>query len=174
MGLNDIVLSPSVIAGFYKKHLVEAGEIISPASTVQAGNTALKTSLQYLGKNQKGICLLVHYPNEVYLPDEQLNFLTSILLACRLNLGDVAIVNQHRQKISFEEICSQLACRHLLVFGVPLSAVGLPDIPLFSMQTINECQVVHSMAADQLNNINPESKLLKGKLWACLKQLFNV
>jgi hypothetical protein len=137
-------------------------------------DTGSKKGVQYLGKNQKNICLLVGYPNDVYLPDDQLNFLTNILQACRLNMADVAIVNHTRTAIGFEDLQQQLHCHYLLVFGVAPAAIGLEESPLFTAHAVNGCSIVLSPAAEQLNNNNQESKLLKSQLWICLKQLFSV
>ena len=173
MSLNDISLSASLIADFYKNNLIETPD--TKTSKQKAGNAGSKKDIQYLGKNAKGVCLLVDYANEVYLPDEQLNFLTTILQACKLNLGDVAIINRNRQKISFEELRKQVRCNYLLIFGGDILDAGLKEISLFSIQNINDCSVVYSYAAEKLNNNNDaDSKLLKSKLWLCLKQLFNV
>ena len=173
MGLNELSLPPSLIADFYKYHLMEpvtAGAEIKAIPAAAAG----KKGIQYLGKNQKNICLLVNYANDVYLPDEQLNFLTNILQACRLNMGDVAIVNHHRAPIAFEALQQELHCRYLLVFGVAPAIIGFKEHPLFSAHTVNGCHIVLSPAAEQLNNNDPDSKTLKSQLWICLKQLFNV
>ena len=173
MGLNELSLPASLMVDFYKYHLLET-TAIAPVVAAVPQSTVTKKGIQYLGKNQKGICLLVNYPKDVYLPDDQLHFLTNILQACRLNLGDVAIVNHYREKISFEELCKQLECHYLLAFGVAATTIGLEEIPLFTAQPVNECYIVLSPAAEELNNNSPESKLLKTRLWLCLKQLFNV
>ena len=177
MDLNDMELPALLVTGFYKNHLVEEkapNAAVAAVAAVTPQTNGIKKSIQHLGKNQKGIGILVAYSKDVYLPDDQLHFLTSILQACRLNLGDVAIVNHFREKISFEELRQQLGLKQLLVFGVDLPVLGLPDMPLFTATAINGCSVVPAPAAEQLNNNNPESKLLKSKLWLCLKELFNV
>ena len=173
MGLNDLSLPATLMADFYKYHLLET-TAVAPVEPAVPQRTATKKGIQYLGKNQKGICLLVNYPKDVYLPDDQLHFLTNILQACRLNLGDVAIINHYREKISFEELRKQLECHYLLAFGVAAAAIGLEEVLLFTAQPVNECYIVLSPAAEELNNNNPESKVLKSRLWLCLKQLFNV
>ena len=178
MDLNHIELTPLLLTGLYKTHLMEAiGEapvVTTNATPVTPTNTQAKKPMPFLGKNQKGICILVNYAKDVYLPDDQLNFITSILQACRLNLGDVAIVNQFREKASFEDIKNQLGCQHLLVFGEELSIPGLPDSPLFTITETGGCNIVHSPAAGLLNNNDPGNKLLKSKLWVCLKEMFKV
>lgn len=131
-------------------------------------------AIQYLGENQKGVCILVDYPNDVHLPDSQLNFLTSILQACKLNLGDVAIVNCHRQQVSVPLLVKQLLCSKLLVLGNAAPLSGLQHLPAFSIQVENDCQILCSPAAENLNQQGAEGKLLKGKLWTCLKEMFGV
>ena len=173
MDLNHIQLPASLLADFYKTHLVEVASS-KTGKTTSGENSGRKKSIQYLGKNQKGICLLVSYANEVYLPDAQLNFLTTILQACRLNLGDVAIINYQREKISFETLRQELACNYLLVFGAAFPDIGLDEPPLFSMQQAGDCVILYSPAAEQLNHDDASGKLLKSRLWACLKQMFNV
>ena len=56
MDLNHINLSPSLIAGFYKNHLIESTGTETLVTTVPG--TVAKKEFQYLGKNQKGICLI--------------------------------------------------------------------------------------------------------------------
>jgi hypothetical protein len=175
MGLNNIQLPASLVADFYKRHLVEpiAGVVMSAAKSGSA-DAATKTSLPYLGKNQQNIVVLVSYPKEAYLPDEQLNFLTSILQACRLNLGDVAIVNQAKQAVTFELLRDTLDCQRLLVFGVEAPAIGLPATALFSEYLQDNCTILCSPAIEELNSQAAESKALKTRLWGCLKKIFNV
>jgi hypothetical protein len=172
MGLNHIKLPASLIAEIYKNHLIEDS---TPRQYVREPvNISQKKTIQYLGKNQKGVCLLVNYANEVYLPDNELNFLTSILQACKFNLGDVAIINCHQQKISFKELRGEIPCNYLLAFGVEAGSIGLDKTPLFTAGTIDDCSIVYSPAAEQLNDNSAESKLLKSKLWLCLKHLFSI
>ncbi len=174
MDLNDIELPASLLTSFYRTHLVEDTDAKPAIKARSAQDNSSQKNISYLGKNQKAICLLVKYSKDVYLPDDQLHFLTTILQACRLNLGDVAIVNHFREPLSFKELCTQLNCRHLLVFGIDASTIGLPGIPLFTAEDVSGCSIVLAPPAEQLNSNTPESKLLKSKLWMCLKQLFNV
>ncbi len=173
MDLNHINLPSSLMADFYKTSLFEK-MITAPLAKKTEVTAENKKRIQFLGKNQKGICVLVNYPKDVYLPDEQLNFLTAILQACKLNMGDVAIVNYARENISFTELKTQITCNYLLIFGVKAADLGIDEMTLFSSQNISDCCVVYSSAAEDLNNNNTEGKILKSKLWNCLKQIFNV
>src|SRR4051794_10675425 len=102
MPLNNIQLNPFLVADLYKDCLVEEGDhnikqIISddPVTEIkdQKDQTDVQIQWKYLGDFKKNILLIVNYPSATHLPDEQLNFLTTILGACKLNLGDVAIIN---------------------------------------------------------------------------------
>jgi len=149
----------------------QSGPSVKPKKALASSKAP---AIQFLGQNQKNVCLLVDYPNDVHLPDNQLNFLTSILQACKLNLGDVAIINCHRQPVSFTVIAEQLSCQSLLIFGIAASSIGLADMPLFTIQEAGNCKVLCAEAVDSLNTASAESKLLKSRLWTCLKQLFGV
>ena len=72
----------------------------------------------FLGNNGKKISILVKEPDAVYLNDDHLNFLTKILGACQLNMGDVAIVNTLQQPVKFSEIKKELDPEVGILFGV--------------------------------------------------------
>ncbi|GAC1426863.1 MAG: hypothetical protein NVSMB7_03510 [Chitinophagaceae bacterium] len=173
MALNDIHLPASLVEELYK-NLLTGSDSPQPFKTAIPGNASPKKGIQYLGENQKGICLLVDYANDVYLPDNELHFLTSILQACKLNLGDVAIINHHQQKISFKDLIEQMSCNYLLVFGLKAASIDLEEIQPFTIAAVHDCHIVYSPATGELNNNSPESKLWKSKLWNCLKQLFGI
>lgn len=192
MSLNDIQLSSAQLADWYGRHLVAgsgneapgtrpagppAVAEIPPAATPATHNPAPPAAakpLQWLGKNQKNIAILVNYPKEAYLPGDELNFLASILQACRLNLGDVAIVNHAHFPLAPAALAEQLQSRYLLLFGVPVAEPALQQLAPFTPLQQNGCSIVQAPPLDQLNNNSPEGKQLKMKLWVCLKQLFNV
>src|SRR5215216_6730043 len=98
MSLNNIVLTDGQIAHLYP------GVLIEPKTTA----TIPKKSPSYLGNNERKILLLVNYPVDLFLPDKELSFLTSVLSACKLSLADVAIVNINLQ--SEKQIEEQIQC----------------------------------------------------------------
>ncbi len=180
MDLNKIELPNSVLAALYKNSLINAGDNkptaipVKPTPPNLPKKEPISNTIQFLGKNQQHICVLVNYEQEVYLPDPQLQFLTAILQACKLNLGDVAIVNYHHHQPSIAQLIKELNCRHLLIFGIDQAQLGATNIPLYTAEKINNCTIVIAAAAENLNNSSSESKILKSKLWVCLKQVFNV
>ncbi len=132
-------------------------------------------SLRWLGENNSAVTLVVNYTNETFMPDAQLQFLTKILEACKLNLGDVALVNAAKSGVSSAAIKEQLRPAKLILFGVDADQIGLPiRFPEFKLQAYDGTTYLQLPAADKMNGTDAESKLLKSKSWVCLKSLFNV
>jgi hypothetical protein len=63
----------------------------------------------------------------------------------------------------------------VLLFGLDPTAIRLPiNFPHFKQLTYDDCVYLSSPALDQLVPNTEESKLLKSKLWVCLKTIFDV
>ena len=130
---------------------------------------------KFLGKNGKKITILVQSPGTPFLPDNQLTFLTKILEACRMNIGDVAIVNAATAPVNITAIKQQLQPTVLLLFGLEPTSIKLPiNFPEFKVQPYDNCSYLSAPPLTRLVQQSEESKLLKSKLWVCLKTLFNV
>ena len=130
---------------------------------------------KFLGNNRRKTTLLVHSPGSPFLPDNQLTFLTKILEACRMTLADVAIVNHAAAPVTIAAIKQQLQPKILLLFGLDPTAIRLPiNFPHFKQLSYDDCVYLSSPALDQLVPNTEESKLLKSKLWVCLKTIFDV
>lgn len=163
MDLNRIQLTNQLLASLYPDVLIESGGA-SPAPQDQP--------LKYLGKNAKNIVLLVRYASVPFLPDEELNFLTSILSACKLSLADVAVVNIHSlEENEVETALQPLEPRDVLLFGITPLSIDLPiNFPQFQLQRFNNRTYLHSPDLQELAN----NKNLKLQLWSCLKNLFGL
>ncbi|MBO9631651.1 MAG: hypothetical protein J7578_00940, partial [Chitinophagaceae bacterium] len=130
---------------------------------------------RFLGKNARHIAIVVFSPNEAYLPDDQLQLLTKMLDACKLNLGDVAIINQATQVVHFTHLGDQLQSQKVLLFGVQPEQIGLPmNFPGYKEQEYAGCTYLLANPLGDMNQPNEEGKALKGKLWGCLKKMFNI
>lgn len=174
MSLNNIDLPGIAIAELYKNSLLEeiSGKKEQKTEAAPAEKRTKPVSVQYLGRNGKYITILVHYPSDVYLPEEQLNFLGNILKACGLNIGDIAIVNTAMRTLDAETILKELETEKLLVFrNIPL--LGLPGEP-FTIINRGTIPLLTAPALDTINTHSEDSKMLKARLWGCLKQLFDV
>jgi hypothetical protein len=130
---------------------------------------------KFLGKNGKKITIVVQSPGVAFLPDNQLAFLTKILEACRMNIGDVAIVNTATTPVNIGALRQQLEPAVVLLFGLEPTSIKLPiNFPVFKIQPYDSCSYLSAPPLTQLVRQSEESKLLKSKLWVCLKSLFNV
>ncbi|MEO5999054.1 MAG: hypothetical protein ABIN89_19930 [Chitinophagaceae bacterium] len=162
MSFANIHLPPSVIVEIYKNCLVE----------ITKKNTK---PIQYLGNNAQKLLVFVSYPGEVFLPGEQLEFLEKILLACKLNLGDIAIINVAKQPWKFEDYIESLVPKSILVFGtdIPISR-EYPEMIFFTTVYHQGITLMSAPALEKLNEENNESKQLKTRFWHSLKQFFSI
>lgn len=160
MNLNDISLSPQLMADWYPHALVEGS----------AGAVPQLPPVTSTGRAGKNILIITNNEKQAGLPDEDLAFLTKVLSACQLGLADVAIVNwssaPHQNAAA---MIKQFSAKSVILFGMAAEAFGLPaNSPLY---TVNSVQGQQYVIAPSLNEIE-KTKEAKTKLWASLKQLF--
>lgn len=168
MDLNSIKLSESVVREWFKEDLL-------PPSAAAGQVPPVQPALKYLGNNRRRVTVVVGAPGSAFLPDDQLAFVTKLLEACRLTLADVAIVNHGAVPVTIAAIRQQLHPVTLLLFGVDPAEIHLPiQFPAFRPQAYDNCTY---LAAPSLAELLPDTdagKLLKSKLWVCLKTIFDV
>ncbi len=178
-----IVLPDFLIADLYKDTLVN----FTGAATATKKNTDVpekspiqeekvpKKTLDFLGQNKRHIAVLVNVPEAQYIQKEDLTFLSNILKACQLTQEDIAIINIAKQKVSFSELKFQLNVAYLLLFSVETLAIQVPfSIPFFQAQKFDGCTIVPAPSLSSINQNTHEGKLLKTKLWMCLKDIFGL
>ena len=185
MALNDIKLSDLIVTEWYKDALVatapNSGEFapIEPDSSKHHTPPSVAappaSPIKHLGDNRRRITILVQSPGLPFLPDDQLAFLTKILEACRMTIADVAIVNNAASPITVAELKQSLRPKNILLFGVEPSAIRLPiNFPSFRPQVYDDCTYLSAPELGRLVSNTEEGKLLKSKLWVCLKSIFDV
>ena len=164
MSLDHIQLPAITIQQLYKNSLI--------ASPEKENNGKNETGLKFLGGNKRGIILLVENKEATYLPGVLLDFLMEILTACKLSMEDVALVNIAKyNNFHYNEIVNQLDPKVFIVFGLSLSAIGLPfKIPEFQLQVFDKITYLSAPSISQLQ----ADKELKRSLWSCLKQIFSI
>jgi hypothetical protein len=109
----------------------------------------------------------------VFVPESDLQFLTKMLSACKLNLADVAIVNHATSEVAIDQLKEQLRPLHVLLFGVEPTTIRLPiSFPAFKEQAYAGTTYLFAPGLAQLNQETEEAKLTKRKLWDCLKRMF--
>ncbi len=183
MSSFNIQLPGVVIAGLYKKNIVQGegkaveGGIAAPAEIIQPAAPVVKPTAAYkfLGKNQQHVAIIVRSPGEAFLPEPHLQLLTKMLSACKLNLGDVAIVNDASRQVEINQLKDQLFPKQVLLFGISPEETGLPlSFPMFKAQEYAGTTYLYTPSLDELNQETEEGKLLKRKLWDNLKMMFGV
>ena len=190
MSLNNIQLKDLIVAELYRDSLIasEAKDIATattdtappPAVEIPAAKTPVAkpptpAGYKFLGNNHRKITIIVHSPGIAFLPDDQLNVLTRMLEACKMNMGDVAIVNHAASPVVIGSLKQQLQPSFILLFGPKPPDIGLPmDFPVFKIQAYDQCTYLTAPSLQELVRPGDEGKLLKSKLWVCLKSLFEI
>lgn len=171
-------IAPETLADLYKGQLVvlEGTEKkVKPAEVVITEEKQSSEPIRFLGNNKQKVGLLVNFPDDVFLPDKHLQFLTKILEACKMNLGDVAILNHASQKVGITELRPLWQPSAILLFGVSPEEFGLPlTFPEFKSQAYDGIIYYTFPPLEVLNQDSENGKILKSKLWVCLKKLFNI
>jgi len=171
MDLNHIELSSSLVAELYKTSLIEPVNTIIPQEQSKE-QSPVNSTWKYLGNNNKNILIIVHTKEAIHLPDNELAFLTGILGACKLSVADVAIVNLgNHPDASHKKLNSFFKSKMVFLFDVEPTAFGLPvNFPHYQVQAFSNTSFLYSPSLNELEN----DKLLKSKLWVCLRRLFNI
>ena len=173
MSLQNTILPDVLIADLYRNVFV-----IPPTPSnkkVEVAKEKEAQAIKFLGNNLKKIVIVVNQPSEVFLPERHLEFLSKILVACRLNIGDVAIVNEGYQFVDIATIKQELKANYVILFGLEPPDLKLPlNFPHFKIQNYDDVTYLSVPAFEALNVENEQGKLLKTKLWVCLKTMFEV
>jgi hypothetical protein len=195
--LENIQLPSFILAGLYKDSLVVLDDMQPAAKLLQTDEKQVTATEEktvaleetaplaapithqpqkfYLGDNRKHISILVRDTTAVYLNDDSLNFLSSILGACKLNLGDVAIINQQHQPQQFASLKENLEPKFVLLFEVSPTDINLPfTIPYYQVQPYNNCSFLSAPSLRKMLGDNQEARLEKSKLWLSLKRMFDI
>ena len=74
MNINHIKLNVSLLTDLYTNTLIEAKDTVES----QLSKKKLESSWKYVGENEKNILMLVSYPEQDELSNEQFSFLKSL------------------------------------------------------------------------------------------------
>lgn len=152
---------------------------VSPTAVTQKPtviNTATETPKQwFLGNNGKQITVMVKEDTVPYINDKHLQFLSNVLSACKLNLGDIALVNYINYPLGFDELRAKSNPKIVLVFDLSPKELKLPfTIPVYQVQDYAQCRFLFAPSLTKMEGDHPEAKAEKTKLWNSLKTLFGL
>ena len=186
MSLDDIKLSPFVVAKLYENSLID-----DAVSSISVGNTEIakdeeksisdKTTItkkgnfdgiKYLGKNAKNILIVIDEKDHAFLGDEELSFLINILNACSVSMQDVALVNSSNNvDVVYENLNAQFEPSIVLFLGTEPQLLNFPvQIPQYKIQAYNNQRYLCAPALQKLASDKEEKK----KLWMVLKVMFGI
>jgi hypothetical protein len=177
MGIDDLTLSPALVAALYPETLMVTKELSGDLDIANSGLTPDpgETGFPFLGKNLQRCCFLVSYPDHEFIPEPQLAFLQKILTACKFSLDDIAIINTGQKQAEINKLIKQFDPRIIFLWGTGLDVTGisrkLPDMTITAWQNIS---IVPVEKTGIMLKDNPEGIALKRDLWICLKKLFNL
>lgn len=131
--------------------------------------------IKYLGEHLKQVTIIVKDELAVYLNENDLTLLSSILSACKLTLADIALINVAQQKLSLHEILNILPSKLVMIFDVNSTTlkIKLPTTLYKSIQ-LGDTYLLFSNSLSLMQGGDQSAKLEKGKLWAILKSLFQL
>jgi hypothetical protein len=174
MNLEYIQLPDFLIADLYKSNLVIVNDE-PKTEKIPAKPRIDQVKEWYLGSNLRKITIIVREKEAVYLQDEALQFLSSILGACKLNLGDVAIVNYENESATYAHLKEKLNPEFILLFNVTAKEIQIPfTVPHYQVQSHDHCQFLLAPDLQTMLGSSQQAKLEKSKLWLSLKKMFSI
>jgi hypothetical protein len=168
--VDNLLLNGPLLAELYGDTLIESPEF-RPVSVPPN----IEKSLTYLGNNTRKIILLVETKTPPDIPASDFQFLSNLLKACKLSLDDVAILSCSEERPSIKLIKTELVPREILLFGINPVSIGVPiNFPAFKIHEYDDTYYLYAPGLGEINRDTEDGKLLKSKLWVCLKQLFQL
>ncbi len=156
-----------------EKTLVKPTPVVKPSITEPI--VADTEKQWYLGNNGKQITIIIKESGVAYINDKHLQFLSSILNACKLNLGDIALVNYSNYPFNYTEFKQKLQSKFFLVFDLEPKELRLPfTIPNYQVQSHDNCKFLFASSLTKMDSDTQDAKLEKSKLWMSLKNMFQL
>lgn len=123
---------------------------------------------KYLGKNEKGILILVNDAQNPVSTPQGTELLRKLVLSINLKNADFALVNYSAYSTArFEHLSSFFSCKLMISFGVTPTSLGVQDQILHQLNVLNEIKMVFTHNLHDLDTDIPAKKAL----WATLKNL---
>jgi len=161
MPINDnLILSESALHGLYGRSLYTIEENRASPSKVEKHEVI-----------SKSMTIITKLPLEKTPENTLFRFLSGIVQACKLSLSDIHMVSSQNDQINFKFLQDNSPSPLVLMFDVTPVDIGLPVyFPSFQLQNYSGITYLSGPDLQQLE----ADKLLKSKLWLCLKQFYNL
>jgi hypothetical protein len=169
MSIDNTPLPAFLIQSLFRNSLVD---LKTDVTDITDHLLKEEPGITFLGGNEEKIIFLFNDKENKFLADSRVKFLSDLLTACQLSMGDIALVNFfNNNTITYRELIVQLRPKKILLFGISANDLDLPfTIPLFQMQNFQEqVYLVCPSIEDLQMNID-----LKKQLWQSLQEIFNI
>ncbi|MBX9784790.1 MAG: hypothetical protein K2X48_15990 [Chitinophagaceae bacterium] len=170
MALNDIQFSGQQLSELFTDQLTILS--INAAKASVAENTIQKPGkkpVSFKGKNRKGMLWVVHQPDQAFLSDNDFEFLSQIITACKMNMDDIALVNIAAEKTPITEIVNELSPKTIILCGIEYQQLPF-KLDEYIITPNNNCDY---FLCDELSDLRND-KAKKTKLWLALKALLQL
>ena len=171
MGFQDAKLPSSLISEMYKSVLIE-----EPSEALVRTNAgpAADVALTFLGGNGRNIALIAGGKKQLVESAPETQFLLKILQACSLSMKDIALFDLCQLTTEPGEfVQTQQPAKVLLFAGEMMGKKISPEL-FFQVQKEGTAEILYAPAVQDLMKDSGEAVQLKKKLWAALKNFFNV
>src|ERR1700730_13978152 len=151
MGINDLSLSPELIAALFPESLVEANdpEELQKKDKTRSLRMNAAPVYPFLGKNLRSICFLVNYPDDEFIPEQQFLFLNKILGACNCTLDDISLINMAGNPVDLSVLKKQFNARIIFLWGDLPAGIGKTyGFPDMIISAWGETAVIPVLQAD--------------------------
>jgi hypothetical protein len=153
----------AVAKAVYKEPIAELPKLEEPVANYEPS-----FDFKYLGKNEKGILILVNDASNPVSTPEGTELLRKLVLSIHLKNADFALLNYSAYaNAKFKHLSSFFACKYVLSFGVAPTALGLAEQALHQLSEIENIKFIFTHHLHELDGDVAAKKLL----WGTLKNL---
>ena len=176
MSLDTIKLTSYLCESMFTKTLISKDVPPEKAETIPASTNPDKSfekaNIKSLGKNSQQTVFLVNDKENLFLSDNDMKLLTDLLMACKLSMLDIALVNYFSNPgLNLDHLSRSFHAKKVLAFGVSGKELGVSfEAPFFEIKNMDD-QIF--MSSPSLATLRQDISLKK-QLWASLKIIFQL
>lgn len=176
MSLDTIKLTSYLCQSMFTKSLVAKDADPEKSETIPGFTNPKKnpetSNIKSLGKNRQQTVFVVNDKENLFLADEDMKLLTDLLMACKLSMLDIALINFYSNPdLNFGLLCRSFQAKKVLAFGISGKELGLSfEVASFEIKNVDDQIFMSSPSLAKLR----QDISLKKQLWASLKTIFQL
>ena len=157
---ETVVAQPNV---YQQEPVAALPKVEEPAATYNQ-----RFEFKHLGKNEKGILILVNDAQNPVSTPQGTELLRKLVLSINLKNADFELVNYSAYtSAKFEHFTSFFTCKLMFSFGVLPTALGLGEMSLHQLNLFNDIRLIFT---HNLHDLDADL-VAKKALWGTLKNL---